>query len=181
MVEWAEYAAVMQSKVELLTPAEQYRFWCTNLVGAPYRWGEEGPLGTDCSGVISFALWMMDYDVRTTADEFLRKVFLEHAGGFDSTEAQAYFYVTTETRQHGPQIVEPGVAIHVAPVVGEGVVVNAGEYVTLSTARWIEAWFAQHRQTEAILRNLSWPALREVSDSQQACWGVDPILKDLRI
>jgi cell wall-associated NlpC family hydrolase len=180
MIEWAEYAAVMQSKIETLSKPEQFRFWCTNLVGAPYRWGKEGPLGTDCSGIISFALWMMDYDVRTTADVLMREVFSGEADRYDRKEAQAYFYVTTEARQHGSRIVEPGVAIHVAPVVGNGVVVNAGDFVTLSMARSIGAWFEQHRQARAELRTLDWPALRELSNSGRACWGVDPILEELR-
>jgi cell wall-associated NlpC family hydrolase len=88
-INWAKYAAVMEEKVDQLSKAEKYRYWVTNLIGAPYRWGEEGPLGTDCSGTISFALWMMGYDIRTTAQGLLEQIFIVPADSYDESKAQA--------------------------------------------------------------------------------------------
>jgi len=179
-VNWAAYAAVMQEKIEQLTLAEQYRYWVTNLIGAPYRWGQEGPLGTDCSGTIAFALWMMGFDIRTTAQGLLDRVFTVPSDSYDESKAQAVFYLTTRESKHGDRVVPAGTAIHVTALVGPGVVVNAGDTVTISRQESIEGWFRTRKGSESRIRAIDWEVARQLSQRGTEAWGVDPILMELR-
>lgn len=179
-VNWAAYAAVMQEKIEQLSRPEQYRYWITNLIGAPYRWGQEGPLGTDCSGTIAFALWMMGYDIRTTATGLMTRIFTEPAESYDEEKAQAVFYLTTVEQKHGDRVVPAGYAIHVTALVGHGIVVNAGDVVTISRQESIEGWFEAYRRAVPQIRTLDWEAARVLSQKGTEAWGVDPILMEMR-
>jgi hypothetical protein len=177
---WAQYAAVMEEKIGMLSEAEKYRYWVTNLIGTPYRWGEEGPLGTDCSGTISFALWMMGYDLRTTADAFLHKIFTIEKDWYDDKYAQAVFYLTREEQRHGDRVVPAKYAVHVTPLVGQGVVVNAGDFVTVNRQESIEGWFRTHQNADPVIRAIDWGEARQLSQRGSEAWGVDPLLLGLR-
>lgn len=178
-VNWAEYAAIMEEKVNKLGKADRFRFWCTNLVGAPYGWGSENIFETDCSGTVAFALWMMGYNVRTTAEGFMRNLFTE-ADEYDKSKIQAVFYTVREDQKHGDRTVKAGTAIHVSPIVGRGVVVNAGNFVTISTKQSIDTWFIKNRNAYPKIRSLNMAALEKISRDGNMSWGIDPILEGLR-
>jgi hypothetical protein len=124
---------------------------------------------------------MMGYDIRTTAQGLLEQIFIVPADSYDESKAQAVFYLTTGEQQHGDRQVPAGTAIHVTPLVGSGVVINAGDVVTISRQESIEGWFRSRKGSEPEIRAIDWEVARLLSQRGAEAWGVDPILMELRI
>jgi len=152
----------------LLTNAERFRYWCVKLLDIPYRWGEENLLGTDCSGTVCWPLLRMGYNIRTTAAGLYHKIFTTKSSYSDDTATQALFFR------------KGGAITHVAPFVGRGVVLNAGETVRQLTSAYLIRWFEDHEHAEALCRQLDWAAADGVSRMGQDCWDLDPMESVLR-
>lgn len=178
-INWRKWGAVMEQKVGGMDGAAEFVFHATNLVGAPYAWGAENVLETDCSGTVCYALWMMGYNVRTNAQGLFDRVFPAPVERWEAGRTCAVFYRTLRGKLHGNREVPQGTIIHVTPVVGRNVVLNAGASVELRTAADIRRWY-EARSCVAIWREIDWDAVRRVSDSGQHAWDVDPILYEMR-
>ncbi len=182
-VNWGKLAAVMGEKCDRLAAPAQFRLFAALLLDTPYVWGEENPEGTDCSGTLAFPLLMMGYNVRLTADGFLRQVYREPAANLsDLGQIAAVFYVARTRRKHGARVVEAGTAVHVTPVMGQGVVLNAqgGRLARLQPASVVESQYAE-RGCDAIRRRLDMSALMELHRGGRSAWGVDPIVDLMRV
>ena len=81
-----------------------YRDHCLSFLGAPYLFGGENTLGTDCSGILR-AYFRLEF----TANDFLQRLFIHETGLIGAV------FLTDEN----------GWAYHVMPEVGHGVVVDA--------------------------------------------------------
>jgi hypothetical protein len=180
-LQWLEIAKAEEQKLNEATKAEQFRFFALKLVDAPYGWGKENLFQTDCSGTLSFPLYMMGYDIRVTADYFFKHVFTKPILTVDELvdvdDIMAVFYVTKKERQHGDRVVPVGTATHVTPVVGQYVVLHAGDPVSLNTAKTIRTWYPNH---DAVWRKIDWKKADKMHKSGQYAWDVDPVLKILR-
>ena len=170
LIDWARMTqAEIRFYQGLGTEAEKARYWALRLVGRPYVLGSENPeTGTDCSGVLSFALWMLRYNVRTTAHSFAQKIFtLETDGDFERGHLKAVFFFKS------------GRFRHVSLQVGRGVVLDAWtesmpvmfKAVAPMCAYWENAGYM------VVWRQIDWQKLKEVSDAGQDAWDVDPILE----
>lgn len=61
---------MMRSHVESLPSRREKLAYCVRLLwGSSYVWGDEVIGSTDCSGSVSFAFYLLGYDIRVTADE----------------------------------------------------------------------------------------------------------------
>lgn len=178
-INFDRWTKVIKRKISKLSPTEEFIFHLTNLVGTPYVWGGETPLGTDCSGTICYALWMMGYNIRTNAQGLFDHLFT-YAGDESPEESpHAMFYQTERPRHHGDREVPAGTIIHVAPIVGSGVVLNAGEAVSLEHIHFISDYFDAHNAT-GLYRALNWDAAEKISSSGNHAWNIDPILSTIR-
>ncbi len=172
-VDWMEYGLTEEKKVKTLGRAGQFRKFALDLLEAPYVWGGENMLGTDCSGSICFPLLCMGYRIRSTADDLLKNVFTHYVSNeLDLDKIMAVFYVTRKQRNHGDRKVKKGTAIHVTPVVGKYVVLNAGNPVILSTAKQIRLWY-EKRDCEAVWREINMEAVTYHSEEGDMLYGVD--------
>ena len=170
LIDWARMTqAEIRFYQGLGTEAEKARYWALRLLGRPYVLGRENPeTGTDCSGVLSFALWMLRYNVRTTAHSFANKIFTcKTDGDFERGYLKAVFFS------------KDGRYRHVSLQVGRGVVIDAwadGMPVTLkAVAPMIAYW--ENDGYEAVWRQIDWRKLKEVNDAGTEAWDVDPVLK----
>lgn len=172
-VDWMEYGLVEETKVKTLGNAGRFRKFALDLLDAPYLWGGENMLGTDCSGSVCFPLLCMGYRIRTTADELYRKIFTQYVSNeLDLEKIMAVFYVTKEDRDHGNRKVKKGTAIHVTPVVGKYVVLNAGNPVILSTAKQIRLWY-EDQNCKAVWREIDMESLVYHDKEGDMLFGVD--------
>lgn len=64
---------MMRSHMKRLTRGERVAYLAQLLWHSPYLWGSEHIGGTDCSGTVCFALWLMGYNIRVTADVLWKK------------------------------------------------------------------------------------------------------------
>lgn len=172
-VDWMEYGIQEEKKARILSFAGQFRKFALDLLDAPYVWGSENMLGTDCSGSVCFPLLCMGYRIRTTAHELMEKIFDDVPSDETSSEkVMAVFYVTNRDVMHGDRKVKKGTAIHVTPVVGKYVVLNAGNPVRLYTAKQIRLWY-EERDCTAVWRELNKENLVYHSEEGDMLWGVD--------
>lgn len=173
---------ILAVKAERLAAPAQFRMFACMLLDAPYAWGQENPGGTDCSGTLAFPLYLMGYNVRLTADGFMRRIYRTEAPNIsDLGQIAAVFYVARTRRRHGSRIVEAGTAVHVTPVVGQGVVLNAqyGRLARLQAAGIVADEYAR-KGCDAVQRRLDGDALRIAHASGSAAWDVDPVVQLLR-
>ena len=123
---YAVFAEQAKRKLDILTDAERFRFWVCLSQDAPYTWGGETMLGPDCSGSVALGLFGAGYNVRLTADMYLRLLFTNTPGKtFDPQEIACVFYLADSDRGHGPGSIKKGTASHVTPIVGDDVVLDA--------------------------------------------------------
>jgi cell wall-associated NlpC family hydrolase len=66
--------SLWREKFEGLKKEEQFKNLALLYYSAPYEWGHEIPLGTDCSGLICGPLILMGHEVRVTADQIMKNM-----------------------------------------------------------------------------------------------------------
>jgi len=185
MIDYTYYAAVQKIRHEKASKAELFRLLCLQYVDLPYIGGQENPLhGTDCSGLVCGPLHMMGYDIRTTADSLYHHIFtdkLTNAHEYaDTTKIIAVFYITNDKRKHFGRTVKSGYVTHVAPVVGQYVLLNAWEpTIKLMTSAAVYAYY-NARNFKVEWRALDWDALELHSEKKTLMSGVDDVLSKLR-
>ena len=146
----------------------EFRYWCKFLIDVPYTWGKENMFGTDCSGTVCWALLRMGYNIRTTADVLMKKVFTRTVLDEDAprhyNQVRCVFYVD-----------EDGKAIHATPVMGRYVVLDAGaDGIRLETAIHVRQVFESNNK-RALWRELDWGKASVLSESASESWDIDPM------
>ena len=151
--------------------SREFRYWLRYLIDLPYTWGEENLFGVDCSGTISWALLRMGYNIRTTADGLFRKVFTTPVRDYDLKYSDTYAVFFLD---------DSGTAKHVAPGMGEGVVLDATPSgLRLLPVSVVKTIFETNYGKIPITRQINWQHARIVSESDRESWGVDPVLGEL--
>jgi hypothetical protein len=124
--------------------------YALELAGARYEWGGENLLGADCSGTVCLPLLRMGYQVRVTAQRLFDRYFplgirtIEPANW--TSQIMAVFYGADE--QH---------IIHVTPIVGPDVVLNAHQsknIVEIRAAATVRSWYPRSWVRVADMRAL---------------------------
>lgn len=172
MIDWSSMMRATKTRYETAGEAERFRMLCLQLTDLPYGWGEENPESVDCSGSVCYALYLMGYDIRVSADFLYREIFTKIPRDYDSLDSiMAVFYIDSQ-----------GIAKHVTPVVGKYVVLDAFGPTTVSFLRTSRsARLAQERsQRIAAWRELDHRRLEDVSLSGKYVYGLDPELSVLR-
>ena len=170
MINWQELVKYERLKYASAGEAERFRMFCYKLIDAPYVWGAENLFGTDCSGTVCWAFYLMGYDVRVSADYLFKHIFTKHVKKHDDlNRILSVFYIDESDK-----------AVHVTPVVGSYVVLDAdGTMIRLRTARAVSL---QHKKYghDIVWRELDQKALSDVSLSGDYVYGLDPELALLR-
>lgn len=114
--------SLWREKFEGLSKEEQFKNLALTYYGAPYEWGHEIALGTDCSGLICGPLILMGHEVRITADQLLKtctsQTFVENVFFMYNQEKKAH---------HCGIILDKGACIHASGK--RGVVIESIESV----------------------------------------------------
>ena len=175
------YGEIMERRFEACTMRQKFEMLAVDFDNLVYAKGKETPLVEgDCSGAFCGPIYLMGYDIRTTADNLYRYLFIDKVTDFLSrTDIMAVFYITKVEREHFGRMVPPGTATHIAPVVGHYVVINAFNPIDLwPTASVYECYSNQGFNIE--WRKLNMAALEEHHRKKDLLSGPDPLLEKLR-
>lgn len=123
---------INRMKISELTLPAQFRKYALQLSDAPlgYEYGKETPIGADCSGIISYALLRMGYKIRATAQDFFNSIFIQDATAgvreyWQRNIIALFFHSRRAWYKVDVGWQPPGSVVHVAPLVGENVVLHA--------------------------------------------------------
>ena len=123
---WQRIAKANESRFAEFDERKRFAFALLQFYGTPYRWGNELPEGSDCSGSVCFALAAATgFACRMTADALYRTVFTVYGAG--PAGIQAAFFVARMDKREGGALVPAGMVTHVAGIVAEGIALNLSE------------------------------------------------------
>lgn len=77
MVNFKKLGTMLLEKFSKLESYDRYKFFLSQYYLAKYKLGKENFRLTDCSGILSGALFMMGYNIRCTAQFFHDHIFME--------------------------------------------------------------------------------------------------------
>jgi len=176
-----EYGKLMESRWEDSTLSERFQMIACDFDNLVYQGGKESPLiGGDCSGTVCGPLYLMGYDIRTTADSLYKYLFIDEVTDYESkTDIMAVFYITQIPREHFGRTVPVGIATHVTPVVGRYVVINAFPMIDFYTAAYVRQWY-ENRNFKVEWRKLNLKALQKHHKDRDLISGPDLVLRKLR-
>ncbi len=170
MIEWLLVIKADIARLDKMSDAEKFRYWCLKLVDVPYVWGKENLCDVDCSGTICFALWMLGYNIRINAQGVYDEIYTKAVDDYESNQTVVAIFYGKEKMTH------------VTPVVGRYVVLDAStenKPTRLKTVISVRNWYEQ-RGYKTEWREIDWPKLKELSRLDKSSWDVDPALKLLR-
>jgi murein DD-endopeptidase len=147
-----------------MTEADKFRYFLLLQFNAPYKWGEETPEGSDCSGAVCLALYAATgHLISTTADDLYKRVFTAKPS---PQGIRAAFFIDGKT----------GKAVHVAGLVGDGVILNSQEGgAQVRALEGLSAWFWNNGSSTAI-RGLDRDALARFAADGKIRYDLDPSL-----
>lgn len=133
-----------KEKYSKINKDNQFKNLAVLFLGAPYEWGHEHILGTDCSGLICGPLVYMGYQIRVTADQLMNSI-LSPKG-----QTQLIFFV------------KDGKATHCGIGLGQGAMIHASgkRGVVIEST---EAVFNEYKDTghHAVVGYLDWEKIEE--------------------
>ncbi len=147
------YIDLFKTKIEKMeNKVRKFKLISLSMLYGKYVWGSEKPEESDCSGTVCLPLLIMGYNIRVTADR-LKELFKENAKGYDENEVQAIFYL------------KDGIAKHVTPMVGKGMVVNAqgGEEIRLEKAMDVVQRY-EAKGYKAVIKKLDFKDLEGIDE-----------------
>jgi murein DD-endopeptidase len=163
-VKWDAVFKLERRQFEKMSEVERFVFFLLLQYGSPYRWGEENPEGSDCSGAVCMALCAATgLLVRTTAEDLYRRVFrvVKPTGKM----IRAAFFVEGKS----------GKVIHTAGLLGDGVVLNSQEGgARVRSLEDISAWF-WNRGVSTAVRGLDRGALARMTGEGKARYDLDGV------
>jgi len=159
-------------KVQDMTPPDKHRTLQLMMINSIYRRGSENIIQTDCSGLLSFPLIVMGYNVRLTADGFYREIYIHDVlreEDFHHTILAVFFP-------------KDGVASHVAPIVGRHTILDAwkeGQRTELKDLESTRRWYIDNGYGVKV-RELDWDRVITHSEGKLSEKEIDDYLKLLR-
>ena len=174
------YYTILENKRAGLDRYDRFRHLATDLMDTNYVWGAENLQGVDCSGSVCLPLLLMRYNIRTTATDLYRRLFVHPVAGHHDKHVAAVFVLTNQDVQHNDRIERAGGATHVMPVVGDRVVVDAswGKPTSLRSFDRVEDMYLRGN-TRIEVRALDWGRAQQLSDNLTAQFGVDPVVSEI--
>lgn len=155
----------MRRHVSDLTEKERLVYAARLLWRSPYDWGGEVIGGTDCSGSVFFGLYLLGYNVRTTADELYRTMTVPLTRAPEAGDLAFWF-------QPGKEKIK-----HVALFSDLAVILDADkEFMDVPVGQEIQERFNQRFEA----RELDLDAVQRISDRGDSAYGVDNELRALR-
>ncbi len=176
MLKWNALLETEKQQCSLMSEAERFAYFLLLQFKSPYSWGKENPLGADCSGAVCLALNMATgLKVRTTADGLYRLFFKNKKPA--ENDIRAAFFITRTDVKHGEGRARKGTAIHVAGLVGDGVVLNMG--MPSAQVRTLDSLRTEYhfRGCNMEVRGLDRKALEKAAREKRELFGLDEELK----
>ena len=158
-ITWEKIMETERRQFEAMSEADRFIYFLLLQFKSPYRWGEENPEGSDCSGAVCMALYAATgLLVRMTADDLYRRVFqvVKPTGKL----IRAAFFV------------ERGKVVHTAGLLDDKVALNSQEGgARVRPLEDVSAWF-WNRGVSTAIRGLDRAALERLS-REGASYGID--------
>jgi murein DD-endopeptidase len=171
-IRWDRVFENEQNQFEKMTEQDKFIYFLLLQFGSPYGWGKENPESSDCSGAVCLALYAATgLLIRTTADDLYRRVFTRVNPR--PADIRAVFYLTKKDKKHGDGYAASGAAVHVAGVLGDGIILNSQEpYARVRQITDVSAWF-QRNGHEVSVRGLDRDALEKLAAEGKTWYGLD--------
>jgi len=145
-------------------PIEHQLIYIVNLLWrSPYSWGHEMLGQVDCSGTISWGLYLLGYDVRITADDMYKEITDKHYGAPKAGNL-LFFWQPDRSKIR-----------HVALFIEDDIVLNAQSRATFR--RW-ERLIAERQDQLFEIRKINWNKVLTLSNNRKA-YGIDEKLHAL--
>lgn len=155
---------MMRTHLRSLSMGERFAYAVRLLWGAPYKWGKETILGTDCSGSVAWGLYLLGYNVRVRAVDLYKDLTTSLPG--EPVAGDLCFFWDKELTK----------IQHVVVYSDELTIMDADKRF-MDTPLWKEIENRQH--TKFANRRLDWPEVQAASYSGKFAWDIDEELKPL--
>jgi murein DD-endopeptidase len=171
-IKWDKVFENEKKQFEGMTEQDKFMYFLLLQFGSPYSWGKENPEGSDCSGAVCLALYAATgLLIRTTADDLYRRVFTKLNPR--PADIRAVFYLAKKDKRHGDRPAAAGTAVHVAGMVGDGVILNSQEpCAQVRRIADVSDWF-QRNGHEVAVRGLDREALARLAVEGKSRYGLD--------
>ena len=117
--------SLWREKYSTTCKEDQFKLYTLLFANAPYTWGAENILETDCSGLICGPLILMGHEIRITADQILMKLTKLH--GTPKDVGLVFFMDGEDKATHCGILISPTVVMHASGT--RGVVIESLESV----------------------------------------------------
>jgi hypothetical protein len=169
MINFHPLVHLLKHKFEGLTPYERYKFFLSQYYLSRYDLGKENFLETDCSGILSGALYLAGFNIRCTAEYFFDHIYLEDCEPpFDFMHDVVCFVIRKKTDK----------VSHLLPHLENGVFLDAKAIVELCTEVEIANNYV-NAVSDVVFRTTSINTLIAFSRSKIAATAIDPEISDL--
>jgi murein DD-endopeptidase len=171
-IRWNAVSENEKKQFENMGEQDKFTYFLLLQFGSPYGWGKENPERSDCSGAVCLALYAATgLLIRTTADDLYKRVFTKINPR--PSDIRAVFYLTKKDRKHGDGYAAAGTAVHVAGMVGDGIILNSQEpYAQVRRITDVSDWF-QRNGHEVAVRGLDREALARLAGEGKTRHGLD--------
>jgi murein DD-endopeptidase len=174
-IKWDALFQNEKRQFEKMTEQEKFVYFLLLQFGSPYKWGEENPEGSDCSGAVCLALYAATgLLIRTTADDLYRRVFT--VKNPRSNTIRAAFFITGKDKAHVDRTAQAGTATHVTGLLDDGVILSSQEPAArVQSLEGLAKWF-KDRGTATEVRGLDKAALAKLAQEGNTKYGLDQVL-----
>lgn len=158
------FVELIRKHLKSFKPNQRFAYLVRLLWGSPYGWGKEIMGDVDCSGSLSWALYLLGYNIRMTADQFCN-LASNPVEALPEPGNLCFWWFPDKRRVK-----------HVTVFSDKMIVMDADEKfqdVPIS----IEIQTREKQPFE--FKGLDWNKLRVMSDTGEFAWGVDSDLKPL--
>ena len=163
-----EFMKMLKAHLKQMEKKERLAYLVRFLWHSTYSWGHEIIGATDCSGTVCFALYLMGYNIRTTADGIFNNLTIPRALLVPGP-GDLVFWKDAAGKK----------VVHVAVFSDDGVLMNAGPEIVDRTWKSMTTDRARDGQTRYDARALDFAACQKASEDGTMVWGVDPELEPL--
>jgi len=171
-IRWDNIWANEQKQFDKMNEYEKFVYFLLLQFGSPYGWGQETPEAADCSGGVCLALYgATGLLIRTTADDLYKRLFTRKNPS--KNDISAVFFITKKQQIHVDRTVAAGTAVHVAGIVGDGIVLNAQEpYAKVRRISELSDYY-QRNGHEVAICGLNREALVRLAAEGKTVYGLD--------
>ena len=162
------FIQAMKTHLSKLSQRSRLAYLVHLLWGVPFLWGQESLSGTDCSGTISWALYLMGFNIRTTAHGYFIDMTTDMGSDVPIPGDLCFWWNKDQTKIK-----------HVAMYTNNGCILDADFRNGMQIISVDDEIATRPNLAPPINRRLNWKAIGIIAEKGRQAWGVDTELKPL--